>query len=33
MRTFNRYILIAGMAGSMAWMPSLMAQEKDRDKA
>jgi hypothetical protein len=32
MRTFNRYILIAGMAGSMAWMPSLMAQEKDRDQ-
>jgi hypothetical protein len=32
MRTFNRYILIAGMAGSMTWVPSLVAQDKDRDQ-
>jgi hypothetical protein len=32
MRAFNRCIVIAGMAGAMAWVPSLIAQEKDRDQ-
>ena len=32
MRTFNRCMLIAGMAGAMAWAPSLIAQQRDADQ-
>ena len=32
MRTFNRCMLVAGMAGAMAWAPSAIAQQRDADQ-